>query len=271
MSKGNEPPKEWVDQQQSNYTDRWQNAAAQQANSSSQAANAQTEANRPNITTPFGQQQWSQNPDGSWAMSTGFSGGMGDAANNLQAQYAQAMANPFSFGQFGEVGTGDQARDQAINAAYGQASSRLDPMWNQREEATRTRLLNQGLDPSSEAYRNEMGSIGQQRNDAYMGAMNSAIGQGTAAGSQAFQNNMMARQQAIAEALRQRGMPMEDMQKMQGFLAMPGFSAAGRADPMQWLSAMQGSYGHQLQQQQAQAQQTADIIKAGATIATAAI
>jgi hypothetical protein len=193
------------------------------------ASTAQIHANRPNQATPWATQSWQEGTDGKgnpvWTQSTQLNGGLGDASKSLMEQYGQNMAQPFSFSQFGQLQDGGSARDQAINAAYGQATSRLDPMWNKREDMMRTRLLNQGLDPSSQAYRDEMSQMGLQRNDAYSSAMNGAIAQGTDAGHTMFGDNLMARQQSIAEALRQRGMPMEDLQKLQGFLAMPGFNA----------------------------------------------
>jgi hypothetical protein len=75
--------------------------------------------------------------------------------------------------------------------------------------------------------------------------MNNAFMQSTAAGDSMFRNDMSSRQQGIAEALRQRGMPMEDLQKMQGFLAMPGFNA----DNTSAATAFQGA---NLNQQAAQ-------------------
>lgn len=187
-----------------------------------QAADAQLKNNRLNTSSPFASQTF--NPDGS--TSTQFAGGLGDAAAGLVGQAGQ-MSQPMDWTQFGKAGTGDSARDQAINAAYGQATSRLDPMWNQREEQTRTRLIQQGLDPNSEAARNEMSQLGMQRNDAYSGAMNGAIAQGAAAGDSVFRNNMASRQQSISEALQQRGMPLNELRQLQGFLGQPGYSADG--------------------------------------------
>ncbi len=129
---------------------------------------------------------------------------------------ANQMGPPIDWSQFaGMSATGDQARQQAIDAAYGQATSRLDPMWGQREDAERTRLLNQGLPEDSEAFKNSMGEFGRQRNDAYSQALSSAIGQGTQAGDTVFRQGMMTRQQALAEALRRRGMPLDELAKWQ--------------------------------------------------------
>jgi hypothetical protein len=83
-----------------------------------------------------------------------------------------------------------QARDQAIGAAYGQATSRLDPQFQQREQAMRAQLVNQGLDPTSEAFRTELDTFNRGRNDAYGSAMNSAIMQGTEAGNALFRQGL---------------------------------------------------------------------------------
>lgn len=234
-------------------------AAEQQAAASQKAVGAQTQANRPNITTPFGQQQWALGPDGQWRMSTGFTGGLGTAADALQQQAGQALANPFSFGQFGNIQTGDAARDQAIRGAYAQATSRLDPQWNQREEQLRVRLANQGLDPNSEAAQRAMQGFNLGRNDAYTSAMNSAIGQGTAAGTAAFSQNLAARQQAISEALRQRGMPLETLQQMQPLLAMPGFNSAGQAQPAEYLPAAQMQFAADMERAKLDQKQQAEL------------
>lgn len=63
------------------------------------------------------------------------------------------------------------------DAAKFQVEQRLDPTWNHKEEMLRTRLLNQGLDPSSEASQNTMGQFGRDRNDAYSATINQGQGQ----------------------------------------------------------------------------------------------
>lgn len=44
---------------------------------------------------------------------------------------------------------------------------RLDPRFAREEEGLRTRLINQGINPGSEAWNREMSAFGQTRNDAY--------------------------------------------------------------------------------------------------------
>lgn len=56
---------------------------------------------------------------------------------------------------------------------------RLDPMFAENDEALRSRLANQGIKVGSEAYRREMRSLGQQKNDAYTQLLLNARGQAT--------------------------------------------------------------------------------------------
>jgi len=176
------------------------------------AINAQTQANRPNINTPFAQQQWTKDANGNWTLNAGLSPGMQGVADTLQHQAADAYGQPLD--------NGSAARNQAINAAYGQATSRLDPQFAQQDQLMASRLANQGLDPTSEAYRTAMGDYGRQKNDAYTSAMASAIQQGTLAGHTAFMDNLSA-----------RNAPMQELGGLSGFMGMPAFNpATGYAD-----------------------------------------
>ncbi|WFG54195.1 putative virion structural protein [Myxococcus phage Mx9] len=238
-------------------------AAEQQSQASQQSINQQTQANRPNINTPWASQQWTQGPNGSWGMQTSFNGPLGDASNAVQQQLASSLSQPLDFSGLPSVSSGDAARNQAIESAYSQATSRLDPQWQRREDAERTRLLNQGLSEGSEAYRNAQSEFGQQRNDAYTSAMASAIGQGTAAGQAVFSQDMAARQNAMAELLRQRGQPMAEAQALQGFLSMPGFNNAGAYQPTQYFDAAQARGMAEMQHWQANNAANADAIRGG--------
>lgn len=180
------------------------NAATTDYNTAMQGA-------RPNQTNPFGSMNWTKNPDGSWVQNVtmnpadqarldsqrGFQGDLlgaaGGALGRIQGQ------GGLSFDGLPELGTGDQARGQAVDSIFGQATSRLDPMWNRRESQLDSRLINQGLDPSSEAYKNSMGDFSRSRNDAYQGALNSAIQGGGQEAQRVFGMNLGARQQLGGE------------------------------------------------------------------------
>jgi len=187
------------------------------------AANSQTQANRPNQSGPFGSIQWSQDPQtGAWTQTSGLSGPLSSAASNLQNQVANQ----------GPLPTGQEARDQAINAAYGQATSRLDPQFSQMQTSMQAQLANQGLVPGTQAYDAAMQNFGRQRNDAYTSAMNSAIGQGTQAGNMLFQQGLQSAE-----------LPYQQMQQLQGLGQQPGYHSA--AD---MLGAMGQAYGGSLNQ-----------------------
>lgn len=229
-------------------------------------AQQQTQANRPDQTNAFGSGvEWTQAPDGSWHQKQSFGGAMGGAASSLQAQLGRLSA-PMDWEQFGKLGTGDEARKQAIDAAYGEATKRLNPAWAQREDQLKTQLTNQGLDPNSQAGRAAMAEMNAARNDAYGSAMNSAIAQGQSAGDSVFRNNMLARQQAIAEALRERGMPVSELQQLQGFLAQPGFATDNNL-----LQALLAKSQYDMGVWQGNNDRTADLVGGATDLATSFI
>lgn len=226
------------------YQDTSKNSAAQgnyigaaqaQATQSQQFTGQQTTANRPDQNTAFGFSNWHQNPDGTWAQQTGFNGPLQGAVQGLQAQAAQNAGQPFD--------NGSAARTQAIQSAYDASSSRLNPQFSREQEQLQSQLANQGLDPTSAAYRSAMSQFGQQKNDAYQGAMNSAIGQGTAAQQATFGENLQAQMA-----------PYQQMEALYGLGGAPSFMGAGAATPANLLAAVSGYGNYQLGQDQANAQ-----------------
>jgi hypothetical protein len=215
-------------------------AAQATSNSSKDAVNQQTQANRPNQYTGFGSNTWTKDAQGNWTQSTNLNPALGGALGNLQNQAYSNSQQPMD--------NGSAARDQAIKAAYGQATSRLNPQWSQSEEQLGSQLANQGLDPNSAAYRQAMQQQAFAKNDAYGSAMNSAIAQGTAAQQATFNENM-ASQMA----------PYQQMGYLQNFQnGMPGFNASGQYAPANYLGAAEAMGGYGLQAQQLQGQMDAD-------------
>jgi hypothetical protein len=230
-------------------------AAQQQADASRAAVDRQTQQNRPGISTPFMQQTWTVGPDGTPQLSTGFAGGLGAGVSAATDQAGQALSRGLDPSLFSPVMSGNAARDQAIQGAFDQSMSRLNPMLEQRETQLRARLANQGLSPNSQAYRTASGAFGRDRNDAIQSALASAIGQGTAAGESALRGNIAGSQANIANALTQRNAPIQSLGALQGLMSTPQFAQAGAADPGQFLNALmaQGNFNLQNAQQQGQA------------------
>lgn len=114
--------------------------------------------------------------------------GSGPTLNNsITAYQNQGSFNPGQSVQ-GQINTPDQATalQQAQNAVYSQATSRLDPQYAQMQEQLDTKLANQGLGGNSTAAINAQDTFNRGRNDAYNQANYSAIGAGNQLQNQLF-------------------------------------------------------------------------------------
>lgn len=98
-------------------------------------------------------------------------------------------------------GTSDFSADaQRVNdAVYQQATSRLDPQFQQGESDIRSRLAAQGISENSDAYRREMDNFNRTKTDAYNQATYSARQAGAQEQSRLFGLAMNARQQGQNE------------------------------------------------------------------------
>jgi hypothetical protein len=75
---------------------------------------------------------------------------------------------------------------QATDALYKANTQYLDPQFAQSQAKMESQLANQGITRGSEAYNNAMLNFNNQKQQAYEGARNQAIGQGTAAAQGLF-------------------------------------------------------------------------------------
>jgi hypothetical protein len=190
-----------------------------------------TAAATPTQNTPWATSSWTQGPSapGHWEDGFGNSydgaqgapgshyveGAKGPMTQHVGLNPALDQANQSMMGQLGSswgtpLDNGQQARQHAENALYQQGASRLDPMWQQREQQFNSNLTNQGIDPNSAAGQQAAGNFGRDRNDAYSSLQNNA--------------SMLGGQ----EAQRQQGMdltsrmaPMAGMAGLQGLSGMP--------------------------------------------------
>ncbi len=196
--------------------------AREQGALSQQNVDRQTLANRADQTNAFGAtSDWTRNADGSWSQSSSFGGPLGSAIGNLTGQ----------IGSQGALPTGMEARDQAINSAWQQATSRLDPMWAQRDQSLQSRLAAQGLDPTSQAAQASLGDFGRSRNDAYTSALMGAIGQGTEAGNAIFNQGVTSQM-----------LPLQQLAQIQGLGQQAAVPMAGQAQTPDLLGAAGQQY-----------------------------
>jgi hypothetical protein len=262
-------------------------AAEKQAQASQAQNTAQTWANRPTVNTPWGSMTWDQGTSidpstgqkvTNWTGNVDLSPeqqqaldsqqqvqlGRSQLAGNLLGQAQTEMQTPIDWAGLPQAGqsVGDTGaiRQNAEDALYRRATSRLDPQWNQQEEQLRSRLANQGLDVGSEAATNAFGDFSRSRNDAYSSAMNDAItGGGTEAARQVgmetaagqYQNTL--RGQALTEEQQRQGGSMNLLNaalngQQVGMPSMPGFSQAGQGQSPQLLAALNAQYQAQMNQ-----------------------
>jgi hypothetical protein len=125
------------------------------------------------------------NYNGMTPMVTGVNGQPVQRVNsntNLQTSVAPAGAIQ------GDVGPTDFSADgrRVADSVYGQATSRLDPQFQQGQSDLDARLASQGIAKGSEAYNREQGNFDRSRNDAYNQANYSAIQAGGAEQSRLF-------------------------------------------------------------------------------------
>lgn len=141
----------------------------------------------------------------------GLSGGSDlGAGQGIRSTFDTGPALQYGFNQGqqiqGQVG-GDlnAARQQAIDATYSQATSRLDPRFDRAQSQLDTRLANQGLSMNSAAAQNAQEQFGRDRNDAYNQAQFSAIQAGEDAAQGQFGRQLSQGQFANQAAGQQYG------------------------------------------------------------------
>jgi hypothetical protein len=201
--------------------------AKQQAEYSKEAAAEQTRQNRPNQYGPFGSSEWTQGADGRWTQTQSLSPELQGISSQLQSSMAgSAQIDPA------------KARDQAIEAAYRQSTSRLDPQWAQRESSMAQSLANQGFSVGDEGYTKAMSDLSRGRNDAYEQAM---YGAQTGAGNAAFGQSLSANMQ-----------PYQQLSQIANLGKPSSFIPAAGAEAPQLLAAAMQQYGANVDQYNAQ-------------------
>lgn len=97
-----------------------------------------------------------------------------------------------------------EAQINAGQTAQDAIMARLNPQFAQSEESLRTRLINQGVRPGSQAWDNEFRNFSQGKNDAYSQAALQGIDVGQKARQQAIQEQEFGRTEGlnIVNALR---------------------------------------------------------------------
>jgi hypothetical protein len=136
---------------------------------------------------------------------------------------SQVLDKPFAFGGPAvqtSLNTSNIAKMPVNAGTTGQEAimSRLEPSLARARTSTETNLVNQGLRPGTEAYDNAIRSLGEQETDQRTQAVLQGINLDTAANAQGYNQALQsgqfgntAQQQALAQAIQGRQMPLNEI------------------------------------------------------------
>jgi len=203
------------------------NLAQQQGLLNQQAANRTTRINRPNQTNPFGSLNWSEGADGQWAQTASLNpadqgildqsrqargGLMGQVNSNVMGGFNPTLSN---FGSVDASAADYSSIPEVQRAIMGGLQPGLDRMRDRDE----TRLATQGLPMGSRAYRSAQEDISFRENDAERKALLAGVDVSKDLFGRKVDLanlNNQTRSQQMAEALRRRQLPIQEMQALQG-------------------------------------------------------
>ena len=262
-------------------------AANAQGAANVESARATAKLSNPNVYTPYGSQTVTYNGDVPTVTQSlnPTSQKTLDAQQAVQYQLANlgqkgtgiasnVLDKPFNFGGPAvqtSLNTSGIAKMPVNAGTTGQAAlmARLEPSLQKQRTSTETQLINQGLRPGTEAYNNAIQLLGQQENDARQQAalqgLNLDIGANAQGFNQALQGGQfgnIAQQQALAEAIQQRQMPLNEISALMSGsqIQNPQFGAYAGTNvapaPIANATAQQGAflqnaYNQQIAQQNA--------------------
>ena len=211
-------------------------AAKEQGVANVEAARVGSKLSNPNMYTPYGTQLISYDGDQPTIRQTLTPQAEKTLEEQQKTQYQLAslsgkgaeiastvLDKPFDFGGPNVKTSLDLSNiaKMPVNAGTtGQEAimSRLEPSLAKNRVSTETQLINQGLRPGTEAYDNAIQLLGQQENDARTQAALTGINLDTSANAQMYNQALQAgqfentaQQQALAQAIQNRQMPLNEI------------------------------------------------------------
>lgn len=211
-------------------------AAVAQGAANLESARATAKLSNPNTYTPYGTQTVTYEGDVPTVRQTltptaqktlEAQQGVQYSLANLGQQGANTASNvldkPFDFGGPAvqtSLDTSNVAKMPVNAGMTGQEAimQRLEPSLARQRVSTETQLINQGLRPGTEAYNNAIQLLGQQENDARTQAVTQGLNLDIGANAQGFNQAVQqgqfgntAQQQALAEAITQRQLPLNEI------------------------------------------------------------
>jgi len=217
-------------------TPDYRGAAVEQGAANLESARATAKLSNPNMYTPYGTSlvsydgdtptirqtltpQAQQTLEAEQRVQTGLAN-LGEKGTQMASQ---VLDKPFAFGGPAvqtSLNTSNIAKMPVNAGTTGQEAimSRLEPSLARARTSTETNLVNQGLRPGTEAYDNAIRSLGEQETDQRTQAVLQGINLDTAANAQGYNQALQsgqfgntAQQQALAQAIQGRQMPLNEI------------------------------------------------------------
>jgi hypothetical protein len=151
-------------------------------------------------------------------------------ANTLNNQINTAIGTPINTAGANQnmIAGGPQALyGPASTAAYNEASSFLDPQWQQQQKDLQDQLSQRGFDVGSPGYSNAMTQFDNAKTQAYQAASNAAVNQGINAGQGMFGLAVQGQNQQLGQQLALQNQPFNLLSQLYGGSPIAG--AVGRA------------------------------------------
>jgi len=192
------------------------NLQNQQLGFNNQQAALDFQYNRQNMNTPYGNINYTLNPDGTISQNTALSAGQQKVLtgeDRVAAQRAQSLAGvlssmpngsannlpSLSYSNLPQLDYGSGLQTKTTQDAYNTATKLLGDSYNQEAIQADAKLAARGIPVGSELYNNIAKEREQRRADAYNTAANNAILLGQKASDIAYNQSLGARQQLQGE------------------------------------------------------------------------
>jgi hypothetical protein len=160
---------------------------------------------------------------------------LGNVAQGMMNRVGENYAQPLDTSSAPKLYGADDllaARQQAQDALYNRQTAYLDPQWQQREEAFRTRMANQGITEGNEAWQNAKFDEDRARSFDYGQARDAAIGAGAAETGMLADISGRQRAQTMQELYANRALPLNEFNALRSSsqVDMPQFEGAANVN-----------------------------------------
>lgn len=281
-------------------------AAIAQAEASRDVTEQGTWANRPDQYTPWGATTWdtkrvydptTQQYLNRWSQYTTLDPNLqasldaqieqqrarSELANSLTGRIEEEYGSPMNWGALPERAPAPETApyyyDQAGDALYSRATSRLDPQWERKRDDMTATLTARGLRPDDPAWQRAMNELDMAETDAYQQAQWQATMSSGQEGQRMFGMDLDRakymsdlRNQQLAEEMQRRGFSLNEIQailsgQQVGMPSMPAFSQAGTAQAPDYMGAAQAQYSGALNSFSAEQAGTQGLMAGAAALA----